>query len=217
MKCNRIITNKNCNIVVQDESNNENFVYIYVLQLNRSYKKSNQIVVKTKYSDETVFDFSEDGFYTLLTLEVPINDGKSPYYYEKGHFFKNSWVFGDSWPVSFKDSVKELSLQELIDTDPNISGVKQTYDYYFSVCNLKKCFSKICYDIYEKQVPFTCNSSKLDKNLIYKRDLIWSAMNVIKYLSEMERYEEAERLLERIIGCNGLCQECGTIDCGCSQ
>jgi hypothetical protein len=45
----------------------------------------------------------------------------------------------------------------------------------------------------------------IDKELIYKRDLLWSALNVIKYMIEIDQYEEAERLLERIMGCNGLC------------
>jgi len=52
---------------------------------------------------------------------------------------------------------------------------------------------------------------------LYKRDLLLSAINVISYLAEMEKFEEAERLLERITSCNGLCDynDINLRGCGC--
>jgi len=51
--------------------------------------------------------------------------------------------------------------------------------------------------------------------------LVWSALKVIKLLVEKDNFEEAQRLLERITGCNGLCTDpcytnkpCG---CGCGH
>jgi len=63
-----------------------------------------------------------------------------------------------------------------------------------------------------------CNKPNSDSSLIYKRDLLWSAMNVIKYLVEMDQLEEAQRLLEEITACNGLCSSSQpefTSNCGC--
>jgi len=45
--------------------------------------------------------------------------------------------------------------------------------------------------------------------------LLWSAINVITYLAETEQFEEAERLVERIMGCNGLCDSDEENSCGC--
>jgi hypothetical protein len=44
--------------------------------------------------------------------------------------------------------------------------------------------------------------------------LLWSAINTIIYLAETEQFEEAERLLERITNCNGLCEN-NQSNCGC--
>ena len=49
------------------------------------------------------------------------------------------------------------------------------------------------------------NKNKIDSELIYKRDLVWMSINVIKYLTECEQLAEVERILETINGCNGLC------------
>ena len=66
-----------------------------------------------------------------------------------------------------------------------------------------------------------CSFNKASSEDIYKRDLVWSALKVIKLLVEKDNFEEAERLLERITGCNGLCNDpcytnkpCG---CGCGH
>jgi hypothetical protein len=53
--------------------------------------------------------------------------------------------------------------------------------------------------------------------LILKRDLVWAALNVIQYMIDFNQLAEAQRLLERINGCNGLCssEDTGDKGCGC--
>ena len=198
MNCNKFYTDKECNTFVQDEYDS-NYAYVYILQLNNTSGIINQVFIRTNIEDQIKFDLRLDGFYTLITLKVPINP-IMPYYYKNGKFYKNMW---------------EVELQELINVNPEISKVPITYEYYFQTCNLRKCYVNICQKIFDSQASIRCVSSNIDKELIYKRDLLWSALNVINYMVEYDQYEEAQRLLERITDCNGLCKN-NLDNCGCS-
>lgn len=201
MNCDKIIHDENCNIIVQEDNYDDNYAFVYILQLNQTTGITNQIFIKTSEEEPVIFDIGLDGFYTLVTLKVP-KDSQAEYYYNNNNFYCNG---------------TKIELQELIRLSSTTSEIKVTYDYYFQTCNLKKCFIDICYQIFD--TPSICDNSKVDSSLIYKRDLIWSALNVIRYMSEMGQYEEAERLLERIMGCNGLCNnKCHSSrnsKCGC--
>lgn len=189
MELKKIQNNRNCSITIQEDEYNPNYAYVYILQLNRIQKTTNQILIKNSEEDELNFNLNYDGFYTLITLKVPY-DWRSPYYFKDGKFYKN---------------IQEVELQEIINTNPEVSGIEISYEYYFQVCKLRKCYVRICQEIFDKQTSIKCNKNNVDNNLIYKRDLIWSTLNVINYMVEVDQYEEAERLLERITGCNGLC------------
>ena len=139
-------------------------------------------------------------YYLLCKLIVPIDITK-PYYYFNGKFFKGT---------------TEIQLQELIETNPEISQIEISYEHYFQICHLRQCYIDICQKIFNQQASIRCDiTNNIDKELIYKRDLIWSAINVIKYLVEQEQFAEAERLLEKISGCNGLCYHDESKGCGC--
>ena len=193
MICNKIVSDKNCNTVVQEEEFVEGFVYVYVLQLNKSFDESlSYIFIRKSKEEDIVFDNKSDGFYILYRIKVPTDDTK-PYYYKEDKFYHND---------------EEISLEELISVNPETTGLDFEYFYYFQLCNLKKCYIKVCKEIFNSK-----NRCEADKNLTYKRDLIWSAINTLVFMVELEQYEEAERLLEKINGCNGICPN--NNDCGC--
>lgn len=206
MNCNRIIYDKNCNTIIQDEYDN-NYVYVYVLQLNQTTGLISNIYIRTKEDEIPSFNLGVDGFYTLVTLKVPKGQG-TEYYYNDDKFYH------------FYD---EVELETLLEINPEVSRLEINYEYYFQTCRLRKCYINTCYQIFDQTASINCNKSNADKDLIYKRDLLWSALNVIKYMTEMDQFEEAERLLERIMGCNGLCNnkqnECykghRSNNCGC--
>ena len=204
MNCNRIIHDKDCNTIIQDTNYDSDYAFVYILQLNQTTGIANQVFIKTSEDQQVIFDIGLDGFYTLITLKVPIGIGAN-YYYQDDKFYH---------------LYDEISLQDLIELNPNVTGIDTEYEYYFQTCRLKKCFINICYQIFDTQASVKCFNSKLDSNLIYKRDLIWSALNVIKYMTELDQYEEAERLLEKIMNCNGLCDNScsdsyNISSCGC--
>lgn len=191
MNCNKIIYDKNCNIVIQDDDYyNEDYVFVYLLQLNKTKQIISDYFIKTEKNQKVIFDLGIDGFYTLVTLKVPKQENNE-YYYKNGNFYHFYNI---------------IEWQTLIEINPNSSDkLDITYDYYFQKCRLKECYINICYQIFNSANSLNCDKLNIDRNLIYKRDLLWSALNVIDYLVEKDEYEEAEKLLERIIGCNGLC------------
>jgi hypothetical protein len=71
-----------------------------------------------------------------------------------------------------------------------------------------------------KRVPCSCRDKlDIDINIKYKRDLVQSTLSVIQYLVDCGRMLEAERVLERIGSCNGICptanNEISKSRCGC--
>jgi len=112
--CNKIYFDKNCNTIVNDTFE-EGYVYVYILQLNQTYDTKNQTIIRTNIDDEIKFDLGLDGFYTLITIKISTDISK-PYYYKNGKFYKN---------------IKEVELSEIINVNPEISEVEVNYDYYF--------------------------------------------------------------------------------------
>lgn len=201
MICDKIISDKNCNTIVQNEEFDPNYVYIYILQLNKSDgTKVSQIIFRADSSDEIKFNIGQDGYYTLCKLEIPL-DASMPYHYRDGKFMYMG--------------LREAPIEELLNINPEVSKLKITYYYYFQLCNLRKCYVEAASKVLNERISIECNNDGVSREDIYKRDLLMSAINVISYLSEMEQYEEAQRLVERITGCNGLCKSSNKCNCGC--
>lgn len=197
VKCNEIFTDKNCNLVITDSTFNCDNVQVFILKMNDEIL---QTIVREKRSQSIVFNKSkQDGFYTICKITIP-KDEAMPYYYKDGSYYHN---------------IRRVTLQEILNINPEVSKLNFEYLYYFSTCNLRKCFIKLCQQIFKQQTSI-CNKSNIDNSLTYKRDLVWSALNVIKYMTEMGQIEEAQRLLEEITACNGLCPpQTNSKGCGC--
>lgn len=204
--CSKITTDGGCNLVITDKHFDCEQVQIFIL---KQYSTGEQYIeIKEHKDDEVVFPTIADGYYVIYKIIIP-TDKDLPYYYENGKFYQN---------VDFSiNAVTEISLQALIEMNPKITGIRIEYYEYFSVCNLKKCYIQICKEILEQKTSI-CNPI-LDNSLVYKRDLLWAALSVIEYMAELGQYEEAQRLLEEITECNGLCPPVkeSKSKCGCGR
>ena len=119
-------------------------------------------------------------------------------------------------------NVSQVTINELLEVNPINTTISKTNRDYVSICFLRKCYINLCQQIFEDRGFSRCwNKNKVDSELIYKRDLVWMAINVIKYLTECEQLAEVERIIETIQGCNGLCISSNltskTNGCGCSK
>lgn len=198
MICRNIKTDNNYNIIIR-EGFDDQYVYVYILQhTSTTGNDYNKVIIKESKYQEVKFNTKKDGFYTIITLLIPV-DKNSYYYYKDQKFYRNQ---------------EEVSIEEIINTNPKLSNIYPNYDYYFLLARLKNCYINACKKIFESSVKCLKNENK---DLIYNRDLIWSSLNVLEYMVEFEQYEEAQRLLEELTGCNGICQEEETKHCGCHE
>lgn len=187
MNCNKFQVDRYYNIIINEEYDSA-YAYVYILQQTSSDGSiTNQSIIKTEEDQQVVFPTTVDGFYTLITVLVP-KDPSNYFYYKNEKFYHN---------------IEEVTIQEIIETNPHLSNITPIYDYYFLTIRLRKCYVEACQEIFNNQ--HRCKGN-IDPDLSYKRDLIWSALNVIQYMAELDQYEEAQRLLEELTSCNGICQ-----------
>lgn len=197
MNCNKFQIDRYYNIIINEEYNPA-YAYVYILQQTMSDGSItvNESLIKTEESQKVIFNTQADGFYTLITILVP-KDPSNYFYYKNEKFYHN---------------IEEVSIQEIVETNPHLSNINPIYDYYFLTVRLRRCYIEACQEIFNNQ--HRCQSH-VDPNLAYRRDLIWSALNVIEYMAELDQYEEAQRLLEELTNCNGICQTIEPSKCGC--
>lgn len=96
---------------------------------------------------------------------------------------------------------------------------------FFTTCNLYKCFlnrAQKLLDSYRDCNSGICNSNikcsnNNDQLEIQIRDYLWMTLNAIQFAIECEDFETANRLLNCISTCSGICEDSTSEDCGCGQ
>lgn len=200
-----------------------------VLQLN---KTSETLYLNPTYTDhteaqDTTLSISQDGWYSLVHLVLPTVEWFNTelakaegsalglyslvYYIDGEHIYK--YVDGSS---------SEVTISEVIEVNPTDTTISKTSKDFVSICFLRKCYINLCKQIFDDRGMTSCwNKNNVDSELVYKRDLVWMALNVIKYLTECEQLAEVQRIIETITSCNGLCTSSNTTSntngCGCSN
>lgn len=186
--------------------------------------------------DESDMEMPIDGLYEVTHIILP-TDVWLKYVLERDKSaltVYNLIYYYDTQSQSFMKYVDEesvaVSVEEILEvnaTPPTdvkektttiIRGDKNT----FCMCHLNECFYRLCKNLLG-DLPGRCQN-KLDdvKMLIYNRDIIWMGINVIKYLIELAQYYEAQRVLEDITQCGGICKDVDRVvegggGCGCNN
>lgn len=233
----KIISDKDCNTIVVNEEFLYPYVYVYILQLNRADGTTqNQTIIREFVEQKIRFDgIRQDGFYTLCKLRIKRNDLDKERFLdfktlqeqydemtllEQEDFIANGIAYYENDKFYYKEpnktleEVREATIEELVQLNPKKTKIDITYYYYFQVCKLRACYAALAQKVLDERQGIRCNISGVNKEDIYRRDLVWSALNTILYMAEQEQFEEAERLLESIVGCNGLCDD-EYSNCGC--
>lgn len=196
------------------------FKYSETYTLNIIYKhttNSDDIITSIitdhcSYLDEEHVKLKEDGYYTIDHIILPSIDTYDAsieldwYVCDGGSIYtrcENKWE-----EVTFNDLAKLVENNKLEGT--TISGVSLTQ---FSICHLYECYVRKCQAVFKTLQP--CPVKDVD----FARDLVWMAINVIKYYVEIGQLLEAQSLLEELHYCGELCSEdmSSTTDCGCSR
>ena len=239
-----VTTSDNCKIMVSDISTYlaEDFsgtvkgkfkysdtVSIDVLQHNKTTETVYRDPVYTKHDTLQPINIPVefDGWFDVIHLVLPsiewfnreINksEGSALGLYDLVYFSDGIDIY-----KYLDGNVSQVTIIEVLEVNPINTTVSKTNRDYVSICFLRKCYINLCQQIFEDRGFSRCwNKNKVDSELIYKRDLVWMAINVIKYLTECEQLAEVERIIETIQGCNGLCVSSNltskTNECGCSK
>lgn len=230
---------KDCKVIVKDtskyveESNGtvakDKFKYsetvsIFILQHNKSTETvyGTPIFVKHDTNEFVEIPVQFDGWFTVIEIVLPTKawydsnktavDLYNVVYYSDGNdIYKH---------VKGQDDA-QVTLEEVLELNPVDVTVYKTAKDYVSICYLRKCYIHICQEIFNQRgFSSAClQKSNVDSELIFKRDIVWMAINVIKYLTECEQLAEVERIIETLTQCNGLCPSNTklrkTNGCGC--
>lgn len=239
-----ITTSDSCKIIVSDISTYlaEDFsgtvkgkfkysdtVSIDVLQHNKTTETVYRDPVYTKHDTLQPINIPVefDGWFDVIHLVLPSiewfnreidkSEGSALGLYDLVYFSDGVDIY-----KYLDGNVSQVTINEVLEVNPINTTISKTNRDYVSICFLRKCYINLCQQIFEDRGFSHCwNKNKVDSELIYKRDLVWMAINVIKYLTECEQLAEVERIIETIQGCNGLCVSSNltskTNGCGCSK
>lgn len=140
---------------------------------------------------------NKDWFIKQYTLG---EDGLLPYY--------NSVYYSDGTKFYkyINDEITEVTIEEISEINTCGTTIYRDCKDFVSICLLTQCYVDLCRQIFEAGIDTKCFNKANTSDLIYKRDVAWMTINVIEYLISFGQFEEAERILENVGGCNGLCQ-----------
>ena len=179
-----------------------------------------------RYSDcvtVNIIELPQDGLYSIHHVVLPtvewlervkeeaismldeyegiyISDGNTIY-----HYLNNQYLEVDAQVISEINTYK--------------TTISRAENFTFSIWNLQKCYIHLCNEILSDKALKCVKSANPDT--IFNRDLVWMTLNVIKYYIGFKQVYEAQRVLEQINYCHGICKNTKTklnnqSDCGCS-
>lgn len=203
---------------VWHEKNKFKYSETYTLNIICKHNTQEDKVVSTvitdhcSYLDEEHLTLKEDGYYTINHIILPSID-----IYDAS--INLDWYVCDGISVytTCNGQFTELTFDKLATLVENnsiegttISGITLTQ---FFIGHLYECYVAKC------QAVFKSLSQCAKSDIYYSRDLVWMAINVIKYYVEIGQLLAAQQLLETLNYCGEICSEnmSKTADCGCSK
>lgn len=178
-------------------------------------------------TDECTFKLEEDGLYRVIHVILPLKEWIDKFI-EAGEEIPYEFIYvwdgikvlkyeeGEYHNVSYEELFEHLTGEK---TEEN-TNIAHTCQETFSVCRTERCYFNIASKLLHEYCPMHCNLDGV-RDLIYKRDLLWMALNVVKYLLEKSAFLEAQRIIEQFLECNDFCRDGlkrkGGADCGCNS
>lgn len=205
---------------------------ILLIETHKSTDPLDEITI-SDYTFEDTISVNKDGWVTIWYVVLPnkrwidlkekattgrIQDSDKWYY-----FIDNNKVY-----AYYKGDIQEVEDIKIIISDLTPPTTSITTKEYVNISNLYDCYINFCQQLLQDRGFSKCwSKNKVDSELVYKRDLVWMAINVIDYLVDRnnkpnQTLAEAQRIIELIHSCTGVCPEQGNntksgYGCGCSQ
>lgn len=152
--------------------------------------------------------------YVMERDESAFDDYSIVYYFRDDKFYKYHQGIST-----------EVSINEILEVNPENTTIIKTSVNTFQMCHLEKCFFKLCMYLLENMPcsdPCFVDKMKGFKQDILNRDIVWMAINAIKYCIEQGQFFRAQAILEQIETCWGICKEVNKnlssnyTGCGCA-
>lgn len=173
--------------------------------------------------DESIIELPKDGLYEITHVVLPsVNWLEKVLETDKDFIKEYSNIYVSDGCRIYKYSngeYLEVDAEEIIITSTSKTTISRATSCTFSIWKLQSCFIYLCNKIFQSGI-IRCKKN-LDEDILMKRDIIWMTLNIIKYYLEFGQIYEAQRILEEINYCQGLCNNISNsyknnIDCGCS-
>lgn len=201
-----------------------------------SYKKEDVVLLisifNRKVSEEILVQNVVTEPNTTITVQLP-NDGRyyvsqtmipKTYVYPNRNYSKTIYGYNTDTKKFQKFSGRfwtDVDVSEIVQRNVTGTNLARYDKTYFSICYLYKCYIDWCNKIFPillKNCKGGCE--ELDSELVFKRDFVWMTINVLNYYIALCKFEQAQQLLERVMGCNGVCNVSVNSPklsgCGCS-
>lgn len=192
-----------------------------------------------------VDSIKKDGAYNIYNIIIPSKKWVDSNIKPSNDTIVNAYLDNDNviystdgsiiYKTEYSDGVPVtniISLEDFINeaNSIDINSLFQVNETFVSIKNLIDCYLSLCRKILDCGA-LSCCKSKMDNSneIMFKRDMVWMTINVIKIL--MEKYEstkneiyldEINSIINRVSGCNGFCNVEGIINirsgnCGCGK
>lgn len=233
----KVTTNSKCQVTVYDTStyytstgiSKGNFTYadtvsIDAIQWNGLLDTTYDSEVYTEHEDQddpVIIPISKDGWFTVVHMVLPTADwfesaaSSTLDLYSIVYYSDGSSIY-----KYYNGTVTTTTIDEIIEVNTDDTTLSRVTKDYVSICYLKQCYINYCMSVFNSSAFTTCWNKNDTSEDAYKRDLVWMAINVIKYLVKCNQLYEAQRIVDQINGCNGLCPSdttSTTSGCGCSN
>lgn len=173
--------------------------------------------------DESIVELPQDGLYGITHIILPTVDWLKTTIQDDPTFIEEySGVYVTDGIKIYKyldGQYLEISPDDILNIPTDKTTISKASNYTFSIWKLQECYILLCNTIFSSGM-LKC-SKYIDSNLTMKRDIAWMTINVIKYYLSFGQLYEAQRVLEEINYCQGLCGNLpntykNSFDCGCS-
>lgn len=181
------------------------------------YEKDKYPVMRSKIMDVREVDFTDlpDGWYKLEAIILPTKKylDKMPSSWNTNYYYvEDNDIY--LYDIDSKKGTKVDNIDNMftyLENNPLKDFEKLYFAFgfitdYFSLCHLNKCYISKINDVLESLCGNICLKPKANNDdLVYLRDLLMATLDIITYLVQCGRFEEANRILNQIFKCNGLC------------
>lgn len=138
-----------------------------------------------------------DGIYIIDHFVIP-------YSAHSGSISVKCVINGDKPKLVTGPNETEIAESQYLEVLLNASDIPHTQATTLCTCGLHECYYHLAMELLQQ--PGICDTQER-RDLIYKRDLVWMGINVIDYLLDQGNIYEANAILWKLEGCNGVCSK----------